>query len=264
MRNPFQHRRFTQHMLPEAHISEQGHIRSLHLGTPTIQSSMNLNNPTELVLSYSRVMMGWLLFSEVLPKHTLHIGLGGGSFVRWLHAYFPEMRQTAVEINPQVIHIARTAFQLPSEQGKFEIIQADGAEYVQTLRHHIDLIMVDAFDGIQIIDELVEIPFFADCQQALSEQGMLITNWWHGDKRYPHFVQRLKTQFNGYVLEIPAESHGNMAVLAFQASPKMVHFETLKKRTDKLSVQYGLDFKRMFADAKAHNPHNHKGFIFNP
>lgn len=262
MPNPFQHKRFSRHLLPEANISEQGNIRSLHLGTPTIQSSMNLLNPTELVLSYSRVMMAWLLFANDIPKRTLHIGLGGGSFVRWLHAYFPDMQQTAIEINPQVIHIARTAFRLPEENSHFEIIQADGAEYIKTLRHNTDLIMVDAFDGIQIIDELVETEFFADCQQALSAQGMFVTNWWHGDKRYPHFVQRLKTQFNGYILEIPAESHGNMAVLAFQAAPKECQLDKLKKRAEKLSEQYHLDFKRMLADAKAHNHHNQKNFLF--
>ena len=36
--------------LPEVGISEEGNIRSLHLGSDTIQSSMNLDHPAELVL----------------------------------------------------------------------------------------------------------------------------------------------------------------------------------------------------------------------
>lgn len=263
MPHPFQRSRFIRDTLPDAHVSEHGNIRSLHLGTPTIQSSMNIDNPSELVLSYSRAMMAWLLFTDEIPKHTLHIGLGGGSFVRWLDEHFETMRQTAIEINPQVIHIARTAFELPFEDGEFEIIQADGAEYIKILRSHADLILVDGFDGVQIIDELVSAEFFANSHHALTPNGIFATNWWRGDRRYPQFVQKLKAEFQQCVLEIPAESHGNMAVFAFQAAPKELRFDKLKKRASKLSEQYGLDFHRILADAKANNPHNGKQFIFN-
>lgn len=262
MTHPFLRSRFLRHTLPDAHVSEHGNIRSLHLGTPTIQSSMNIDNPTELVLSYSRVMMAWLLFCTDIPQHVLHIGLGGGSFVRWLDEYFHHIKQTAIEINPQVIHIARTVFELPFENERFAIIEADGAQFIKTMRGSIDLIMVDGFDGVQIIDDLVSTEFFADCKQAMSANGIFVTNWWRGDRRYSQFITRLKTEFANKVLEIPAESHGNIAVLAFQATPKELNLNTLKKRAIKLSTQYGLDFCRMLADTKANNTHNNKQLIF--
>lgn len=263
MTHPYRRSRFFRAALPEANVSESGNIRSLHLGTTTIQSALNLKNPAELVLSYSRAMMGWLLFADTLPQHILQIGLGGGSFARWLAEMLPNSRQTAVEINPQVINIARSQFHLPPEDGRFEIIEADGAEYVKILRSSSDLIMVDGFDGVQICDELVSESFFADCRTALSDKGIFVTNWWSGDKRYAMFVERLKKTFNGAVIELPAESHGNMAVLAFQNPPANLHFDTLKKRAAQLSDRYQLDFRRMFADAKAHNPHNGRQFNFN-
>lgn len=262
MTHPYRRSRFFRSALPEANISESGNIRSLHLGTTTIQSALNLKNPTELVLSYSRAMMGWLLFTDTVPQHILQIGLGGGSFARWLAHMLPQSRQTAVEINPQVIAIARSQFCLPPEDGRFEIIQADGAEYVQILRGSTDVIMVDGFDGIQICDELVSENFFADCRTALCANGIFVTNWWSGDNRYPLFVERLKKTFSGSVLELPAESHGNVAVMAFQNPPRKLHFDTLKKRAAQLSAQYQLDFNRMFADAKANNAHNGKTFDF--
>lgn len=262
MTHPYQRNRIARNALPSAHISEHGNIRSLHLGTPTIQSSMNMDNPSELVLSYSRVMMAWLLFCHQLPENVLHIGLGGGSFVRWLDEYCPDMQQTAVEINPQVIAIARTVFELPFEDEQFEIVLADGAQYIKTLRASTDLILVDGFDGEQIIDDLVGENFFQDCRTAMTENGIFVTNWWRDDRRYPQFVQRLKNVFAGKVLEIPAETHGNVAVLAFQAAPKELSFNKLKKRATKLAEQYGLDFQRMLADAKASNAHNDKQFQF--
>lgn len=262
MTHPYQRNRIMRNALPSAHVSEHGNIRSLHLGTPTIQSSMNMDNPSELVLSYSRAMMAWLLFCNQMPEKVLHIGLGGGSFVRYLDEHCPDMRQVAVEINPQVVAIARTVFELPFEDEHFEIVLADGAQYIKTLRASTDLLLVDGFDGEQIIDDLVSEAFFQDCRVALSSEGIFVSNWWRGDRRYPQFVQRLKNVFANQVLEIPAETHGNVAVLAFQAAPKELGFNKLKKRAGKLAEQYGLNFQRMLADAKANNPHNDKQFYF--
>lgn len=61
-------------------------------------------------------------------------------------------------------------------------------------------------------------------------------------------------------MELPAESHGNVAVMAFQSSPKEQNIDKLKKRADKLSNAYGLDFHRMLAGLKASNPNNGKHF----
>ncbi|EGV35416.1 polyamine aminopropyltransferase [Neisseria weaveri] len=259
-RHPYRRLRSSKFHLPEVGISEENNIRSLHLGSETIQSSMNLDKPEELVLSYSRAMMGWLLFAEAQPAHITQIGLGGGSFARWFDFHLPETRQTAIDINPQVINVARSLFELPFEDERFEIIEADGAEYIKTLRHSTDVILVDGFDGEQIIDALVGEAFFEDCRHALSDNGIFVTNWWSGDKRYQRFVERLLNIFDGRVLELPAESHGNMAVMAFQQSPKEQNIDNLKKRAEKLSTQYGLDFKRMLCDLKANNQNNGKHF----
>ena len=246
-RHPYHRLRPARPAMPEVGISETGNIRSLHLGSDTIQSSMNLDNPTELVLSYSRAMMAWLLFADP-PVHITQIGLGGGSFVRWIDAHLPEVAQTAVEINPQVISVARGLFELPFEGEKFEIIEADGAEYIKTLRGGTDILLVDGFDGVQIIDALVAEPFFADCRTALSDNGIFVTNWWSGDKRYPLFLQRLAQVFDQRVLCVPAETHGNVAVLAFQnQAPQPL--AALQKKAAKLGEQYGLDFKTMLHQA---------------
>ena len=246
-RHPYRRLRSARFALPEVGISEHGNIRSLHLGSETVQSSMNVDYPAELVLSYSRAMMAWLLFAENV-RHITQIGLGGGSFVRWIDAHLPEVAQTAVEINPQVISVARGLFELPFEGEKFEIIEADGAEYIKTLRGGTDILLVDGFDGVQIIDALVAEPFFADCRTALSDNGIFVTNWWSGDKRYPLFLQRLAQVFDQRVLCVPAETHGNVAVLAFQnQAPQPL--AALQKKAAKLGEQYGLDFKTMLHQA---------------
>ena len=259
MTHPHQRRRIRR-VLPEAGISESGNIRSLHLDSPTVQSSMNLDDPSELVLSYSRAMMAWLMFVPT-PRHITHIGLGGGSFARWIDAFLPDAPQTAVETNPQVIQIPRMLFELPFEGEKFEILEADGAEYVKTLNGGTDVLLVDGFDGEQIIDDLVGEDFFQACFRALSANGVFAANWWSGDKRYGLFYERLARSFGGRLIAVPAESHGNVAVLAFKGEAETA-LDTLKRRAAKLQEQYRLDFPRMLADIKAANPHNDKKLRF--
>ena len=251
-RHPYRRLRSARQALPEVGISEEGNIRSLHLGSATVQSSMNVDHPSELVLSYSRAMMAWLLFTDAAPRHITQIGLGGGSFARWIDAYLPQSRQTVVEINPQVISVARSLFELPFEDERFEIVTADGAEYIRILYGGgTDILLVDGFDGEQIIDDLVGEPFFADCRAALSENGIFVTNWWQADKRYDVFVQRLRRVFDNRVLAVPATTHGNVAVLAFQSDPTVRQWDKLKKHAQALNDQYHLDFTGMLAAIKA-------------
>ena len=67
-------------------------------------------------------------------------------------------------------------------------------------------------------------------------------------KRYPLFLQRLAQVFEQRVLCVPAETHGNVAVLAFQnQAPQPL--AALQKKAAKLSEQYGLDFKTMLHQA---------------
>ena len=89
-----------------------------------------------------------------------------------------------------------------------------------------------------------------------------MTNWWSGDKRYPRFVADLKEAFDGKVLEVPAESHGNIAVMAFRQTPAELNLDSLKKRAEQLARQYPLDFPALFSALKSANPHNGKHLNF--
>ena len=63
------------------YISEKFGVRTLHIGSDTVQSAMRIAAPNDLELSYTRSMMGFLLFNE-RPKSVLMIGLGGGSVAK--------------------------------------------------------------------------------------------------------------------------------------------------------------------------------------
>jgi spermidine synthase len=254
-RHPFRRRvRPSVDHQPEVEISEVDGIRSLHLGSETVQSSMNIDDPTDLVLSYSRVMMGFLLFNAD-PRHILQIGLGGGSLARFIDFYLRDTTSVTVDINPQVIAVARAFFELPQEGERFSIVEADGADYVKIFRESTDVIMVDGFDGLQIVDALTTEDFFEDCRRALTPDGIFITNWWSGDKRYVTFLERLLGVFEGRVLELPAMSHGNVAVMAFRQPPENIRWAALEKTADQLERRFGLEFCDFVARLKMGNPH---------
>ena len=64
-------------------VAELDGVRSLYLGSDTIQSSMRLSDPDALELAYARGMMMFLLFHAV-PKDVLILGLGGGSIAKFI------------------------------------------------------------------------------------------------------------------------------------------------------------------------------------
>ena len=57
--------------------------------------------------------------------------------------------------------------------------------------------------------------------------------------------------FDNRVLAVPAATHGNVAVLAFQSDPAVRQWDKLKKHAQTLNAQYHLDFTGMLAAIKA-------------
>lgn len=245
---------------PEVEVSEVDNIRSLHLGSATVQSSMDLDDPADLVLSYTRAMMGFLLWNDD-PRHIVQVGLGGGSLTRFIDEYLPDAVNVVAEINPQVISVARAFFQLPEEGDFFEVTEADGADYIKMFRESTEVIMVDGFDGFQIVDALTTEEFFEDCKRALSSKGIFVTNWWSGDQRYHSFLERLLAVFEGCVIELPAATHGNMAVMAFKQPPSLTSWDKLAAKADELEGRFGLEFGEFVRRLKEANLHSNNRLL---
>src|SRR5688572_31951776 len=91
------------------YVTEKFGVRSLHIGSDTIQSAMRLARPNDLELSYTRSMMAFLLFVPA-PREVLMIGLGGGSLAKFVYHRLPATRTRAVEVNVRVAAIARQSF----------------------------------------------------------------------------------------------------------------------------------------------------------
>jgi len=130
-------------------VVDSGNIRSLHFGTFPRQSSMRLNQPHYLELSYTQAMMGCLLLNPN-PKRVLVIGLGGGSLVKFLLHHFPDCYVDVVEYRRDVVDVAQSFFQVPIDNPNLNINLGDGYLYVNQCFYQTDfsydLILVDAYD----------------------------------------------------------------------------------------------------------------------
>lgn len=196
--------------LPRLHQNRQ--TVSLSLDTSLIQSVMLLDNPTELVLDYTRTMMGCLLLNPA-PRSALMIGLGGGSIPKYCQAHPPAMDITVVEINPDVIAL-RDDFLIPPDDEQFRIVCADGAAFVKAPPQRYDLIMVDGYDGQGLPDALCSRSFYQHCKNALSDNGLLVLNLQADTVQCRQLLSRLNKLFDGQVLSIESDEGGNDILFA--------------------------------------------------
>lgn len=238
-------------------ISEKDGVRYLHLGSSTVQSAMRLRDPVELVLSYTRAMMGFLLFVPE-PKRVAMIGLGGGSLAKFIRHHLPDTHIVVVENNSQIIAAARSHFEVPADDEHFSVVLGQGEQWIAGEDASCDVLMVDGYNGRQQASELATEDFYASARDALAPEGVLVVNLWSSDPSYDAYVQRIERVFESVVV-IPATRRGNMAVLAFVRKPREWRWPKLKERARQLESRFGLEFTTMLSGIREFNPCSDKG-----
>jgi spermidine synthase len=117
---------------------------ALEFDNGTVQSRMLQAEPVQLVLEYTRLMMGFLLLHPA-PTRIAMIGLGGGSLAKYCWSKLPEADVTAIEISPEVIAL-REVFSIPPDGRRFRVRCEDGAAFVGRDAPPLDVLLVDGFD----------------------------------------------------------------------------------------------------------------------
>jgi spermidine synthase len=237
------------------YISERHGVRSLHIGSDTIQSSMRLAKPNDLELSYTRSMMGFLLFAPP-PEKVLMIGLGGGSLAKFVYHRLPHAQVQAVEVNPRVVSIARQYFHVPADDERFEVRVTDGAEHVMREDVSADVMLVDGYEADAHVEALASPSFYAACRARLRPGGIMSVNLWGGDKLFYTLLKRIADAFPGGTVCLPAERPGNVAVFGFERKPGPLAWADLASGARELEARYGLEFTKFVESLKKMNPHD--------
>ena len=198
-------------------VQHDGPIKSLHFTLDELQSQMNQANPWQLEVDYTRTMMGFLLLRQA-PAHIAMVGLGGGSLAKFCYRQLPQCHISVAEINPHVIALRRD-FQIPDDDERFKVIEADGAEFVAHNRSSFDALLVDGFDHHGQPAALCSQRFYDDCFAALAPEGVMAVNLHYDDADFPLWAGRIQRSFNGNTVEIPALEKSNCIVFASRGSP---------------------------------------------
>lgn len=222
-------------------ISEEGGVRYLHFGSEWVQGAMRIRRPIDLELIYTREMMAGLLLREPpWPRNALLIGLGAASLARFCYHRLPACKITVVEIEPAVVAAAQHYFKLPPQDGRFQVVMGDGADFMLAGSQTYDAILVDGFDRHARTGALDTLPFYQACRARLSDPGLLAVNLFGSHRGFKASLGRIATAFDRRTLALPASESGNVIALATAGVPVAVSLDQLKIRAQALKSATGL------------------------
>ena len=140
----------------------------------TLQSSMDRRDPTSLELVYSRFTSLGLVLRPDAAK-ALIIGLGGGSMAKKYHQEFPEIEIDSIEIDPDVVEVARKFFHFQEDSCQ-RVHGGDGREFLTRADDRFDLILLDAYYADNMPFHLVTREFFGTARRKMTPEGVLVIN----------------------------------------------------------------------------------------
>ena len=235
--------RFSAPGHPPATITEFEGVRSLHLGTSWEQGAMRLSRPDAIELEYVQMMMAWLLF-QAAPKRIVQLGLGSAALTKFCYRRFPESRVTAVELNPNVIAICRALFELPPNDERLDVVEANALDFVLDPKNHgtVDALQVGLYDEEARGPVLDTLEFYQGCFDCLRRDGIMTANVFGEFGNYDKNLEAMTGVFDA-VVWLPEVHDANIVVLAFKNAPQL-DFSLLYERATELKQRHNLQAKR--------------------
>jgi spermidine synthase len=231
-----------------ATMSEYDGVRYLHLGTPWVQGAMRVRKPQAIELEYVQRMMAWMLWrpeAEVDQGHAVQLGLGAGSITRFTHKAM-RMRTTAVELNPTVIGACRMWFQLPADDARLHVVEADAGAWVRDPANlqSADVLSVDLYDHDAAAPVLDTDAFYASCHGVLTHGGLLAVNLFGRDTSFAASAARIASAFGlDQVWSLRPTREGNTVVIAGRGVV-VPDRDTLSARADTIEARFGLPARK--------------------
>lgn len=184
---------------------------SMNFGSALLQSCMQLDDPTALLLEYTRAMMACLLV-QADPAKALMVGLGGGSIPKYCHQHLSKTHVTVLEISPEVIAL-RDEFLIPHDDDRLTIHCVDGAAFMRHSTALFDIIWVDGFAADGQVPELCSAAFYRHCAARLTPQGVLVVNLHAKNTQLSTWLKRMGQAMPAPVLQVPVDDGDNIIAL---------------------------------------------------
>ncbi len=140
------------------------------------QSVSKPGDPDHLELPYVKTMLAGLALCDD-PRRILIVGLGGGTIPKFLQKYYPKTVIDAVDIDPDVVKVARQFFEF-HEDANLRAFVEDGRKFIEDRPGLYDMIFLDAFGTDRIPYHLTTREFLLAVKKALTTRGLVLGNIW--------------------------------------------------------------------------------------
>ena len=139
-------------------------------------SSMNLNNPLDLVIDYTEYFHLGMMFN---PSTTNVLFVGGGGFTgpKNFLTLYPDTKVDVIEIDPEVIKAAKTYFNLEENDSRLTVFNDDARKHLSTFDKKYDLIVLDAYATNYVPYHLMTDEFFEILEERLTLEGVVVSNF---------------------------------------------------------------------------------------
>lgn len=223
-------------------VIQQGGVRYLNFDGAR-ETRMSVRNPLQGHFEYIEYFhMPWLWNPSI--ERALMIGLGGGSIQRQYLSYYPQVRVDSVEIDPEVVKVAKEYFNVP-ENKRHQIHVRDGRAFLENTQKNFDLIIMDAYGGDAAGDSipyrLATREFFQAGMAKLNPNGVMAYNvmgtlvGWRA--RLLGTIYRTMSSVFPQVYLFPARSSRNVVLIGTR-DPRLYSVVTLQSRATQL-IQSG-------------------------
>jgi spermidine synthase len=179
-------------------VAESGTVRTMYFvgdnGMQYIESRVDRAYPASLDLDYTRTMMAGFLL-QPRPTRLLMLGLGGGGMSNYLRGRIPGLEIDAVDIDPEVVRLAQTYFDVPKDDPRYRCHVEDARLFVERATTQWDMIMLDAFRGVFVPFHLKTQEFYRAVLARLSPRGVVVANLHNVTRMYPHDRETMAAVF---------------------------------------------------------------------
>ena len=201
------------------------------------ESSMKLSDPSALTVDYTRYMTLGIAYPTKVER-IAEIGLGGGRTVSYLSATLPDTAILAVELDKDVVDLARKYFQF-KETARLRTVVSDGRAYLLKDQDKWDIILIDAYRGPFVPFHLLTREFYNLVKSRLNPGGVVVQNIEPSTMLFDSASATLKSVFPSVDLY---DGGGNVVAVGY-SGPQLPQTELLAraaKAQEKWNPRYDL------------------------
>jgi len=228
-------------------VHEEGCVRTLRLGASSSarkQSSIDVRDLSRHLLEYTQFTFAGLLLNQN-PEKVLIIGLGGGVIPREIHGYFSEAEIDVVEIDLEVVKVAKRFFFFQPDE-KLHVYVSDGRVFVREQAAGnpgpaYDLIILDAFNSEYIPFHMATREFLQQVAAILRPKGVVVANVFTKNELFDTGLQTFRAVYDRCYVFLGR--HTTNAILV-SPGPDVsdLELDVALERADLLQRRHGFSF----------------------